>query len=107
MPWDFHPELLYRGPSWWLIALYIFLGVVGGSALGFIVAMRTSKRFNKRVRESAFFQSSSLLWDHASIRKSLALPDSLSEVGYNYEEEVKGAAEEAFLLGKQESNSYS
>jgi len=95
LPWDFHPELLYRGPSWWLISLYIVLGTLAGSAIGFMVAMRLSKKFNKAVRESKFFQKSALA-NNAIVRKSLALPDvddSLKELEHLYDEDENEADE--------------
>jgi len=95
LPWDFHPELLYRGPSWWLISLYIVLGTLAGSAIGFMAAMRMSKKFNKAVRQSKFFQNSALA-NNAMVRKSLALPDvddSLKELEHLYDEDEVEADE--------------
>jgi len=84
LPWDFHPELLYRGPSWYLITLYIILGILTGSIVGFALAMKLSKKFNKRVRESAFFHDlSPSIVNNSLIRKSLAFDlydfDALSD----------------------------
>ena len=84
--------------------MYVLLGTVGGSAVGFVLAMRTSKRFNKKVRESKFFRNSSVFWNNNTIRKSLALPDGLEEIGNLYEEDMKGRGEKAPLIGKSESN---
>jgi hypothetical protein len=78
VPWEFHPEFLYKGRSWVLIAMYIIFGIFGGSVVGFTLAMRTSKKFNRTIRESVFFQQSGLA-NNATIRKSLALP-SLEEL---------------------------
>jgi hypothetical protein len=47
--------VVYRGPAYWLIGVSVFLAIVVGVMLGFVVAMRVSKRFNKSVRESTFF----------------------------------------------------
>jgi hypothetical protein len=47
--------IVYRGPNYWIIGLAIFIALVVGSMVGFVVAMRVSKKFNKRVRESTFF----------------------------------------------------
>ena len=76
--------MLYRGPSWWLVTLYILLGIAAGGFVGFTLAMRFSKRFNKRVRESVLFKKSGL---HKSsvMRKSLALPP-LEELEHLYED---------------------
>jgi hypothetical protein len=103
VPWDFHPELLYRGPSWWLITLYIVLGTLGGSGIGFIVAMRTSKRFNKRIRESKIFHDSGI-WHSESIRNSLAIPPEYADdFRQLYEEALKDLEEEDALLDKNAS----
>jgi len=75
LPWDFHPELLMRGPSWWLIILYISLGTLAGSAVGFTIAMRMNKKFNKAVRQSVFFKKTNLS-KNPLVRKSLMLPSS-------------------------------
>lgn len=93
LPWDFHPELLMRGPPLWLVILYVILGTLGGSLIGFMVAMRVSKKFNKRVRESKFFQNTGLA-DSTLVRKSLAMPDlraSLEELEQLYEDDEKDA----------------
>jgi hypothetical protein len=95
VPWDFHPELLYRGPPWWLIAVYIIVATLAGSAFGFIMAMRISKKFNKKVRESVWFNK--LPVSHVpAIRKSLRLPptDELSSLFSHISEEDKRADEE-------------
>lgn len=92
VPWEFHPELLYKGRAWWQITLYIILGTLAGAAVGFFVAMRTSKRFNKAVRESTFFRNTGLA-NNSVVRKSLALPavDELSELSYLYDQDEKQA----------------
>jgi hypothetical protein len=92
VPWEFHPELLYKGRAWWQIILYIFFGTVAGCVVGFFIAMRTSKRFNKAVRESAFFRNTGLA-NNPVIRKSLAMPplDELSELSYLYDQDEKQA----------------
>ena len=88
LPWEFHPELLYKGRAWWQITLYIILGTLAGSAVGFFVAMRTSKKFNKAVRESTFFRNTGLA-NNSVVRKSLALPavNELSELSYLFDED--------------------
>lgn len=88
LPWEFHPELLYKGRSWWQITLYIVLGTLVGATVGFFIAMRTNKQFNKAVRQSTFFQNTGLA-KNSVIRKSLALPafDELSELSYLYDED--------------------
>ena len=58
-------------PIWAIVALCV-VGTIVGCILGFMVAMRTSKKFNKKVRESKFFSSSNLL-QHNIVRKSLSL----------------------------------
>jgi hypothetical protein len=95
VPWNFHPELLYRGPPWWLISFYILFGTVAGSVVGFILAMRLSRRFNRAVRQSVWFNK--IPGSHIpGIRKSLRLPpsDDLSSVFSHIEEEDKRADED-------------
>jgi gas vesicle protein len=82
---------VYTGPSWWMITLLILVGTLLGTAVGFIAAMRFSKKFNKRVRESKFFKSTGLA-NNSAIRKSLALPqvhEDLSELEHLYDEDEK------------------
>jgi len=74
LPWKFHPELLYMGPSRALISLYIALGTLAGSAAGFMIAMRFSKSFNKTVRQSMYFRNHTELVRNPVVRKSLSLP---------------------------------
>ena len=93
VPWKFHPELLYRGPSKIIITLYIILGTLVGSAVGFIIAMRFNKSFNKRVRQSVFFREHPELVQNPNVRKSLALPDDLpelNELNALYDDEDQG-----------------
>ncbi|CAB9521856.1 Ectonucleoside triphosphate diphosphohydrolase [Seminavis robusta] len=114
LPWDFHPELLYRGPDWWLITLYVIIGTLGGGAIGFAIAMRTSKKFNKRVRQSVFFQNSALL-NNPTVRKSLSCPpldleELLKEEEYalhqQYSDEADKLAEEEALIGDDNGTKY-
>ena len=72
--------------------MYIILGTLAGSIVGFFIAMRTSKKFNKAVRESTFFRNTGLA-NNSVIRKSLALPavDELSELSYLYDQDEKQA----------------
>ena len=96
VPWNFHPELLMRGPSWWLVTLYVILGSLAGSAIGFTIAMRTNRKFNKTVRQSAFFKQSGLagLSKNPLVSKSLRLSldefDDLSDVDENEPINKKG-----------------
>lgn len=100
LPWDFHPELLYRGPSWWLISLYIVLGSIAGVIVGFVAAMRFNKKFNKKVRQSQFFKKSAFA-NNSMLRKSLAMPalkDGLDELNQLYDDDEKEANENDALL---------
>jgi hypothetical protein len=100
VPWDFHPELLYRGPSWWLISLYIVLGSIAGVIVGFVAAMRFNKKFNKKVRQSQFFKKSAFA-NNSMLRKSLAMPalkDGLDELNQLYDDDEKEANENDALL---------
>jgi hypothetical protein len=64
---------VYTGPPWWLLTIYMVLGTLVGSAVGFMLAMRFSQKFNKRVRQSTFFKNSSFA-NNPLVRKSLSLP---------------------------------
>ncbi|KAG7361681.1 GDA1/CD39 nucleoside phosphatase family protein [Nitzschia inconspicua] len=98
LPWEFHPEFLYKGRSWWQITLYIILGTLVGSATGFALAMRMSKKFNKAVRESVFFRNTGFA-KNPLVRKSLALPP-LDELSYLYDDDEKEEDESAALSNK-------
>ena len=70
---DEYQIIIYQGPNWWVMGGMMFLAVLLGSFVGFIVAMRVNKKFNKRVRESVLFRP--LTNSKSSVvRKSLALP---------------------------------
>ena len=65
---------IYRGPSKLVLVATVIVAALLGSVIGFIVAMRTNKGFNRKVRESVFFRPLS----HSRIpiiRSSLALPE--------------------------------
>jgi hypothetical protein len=62
------------GPSRALVSLYIALGTLAGSAVGFMIAMRFSKSFNKTVRQSMYFKNHPELVRNPVVRKSLSLP---------------------------------
>ena len=65
---------IYRGPTTLALVLTVIGAALLGSVIGFIVAMRTNKGFNRKVRESVFFRpiSQSKI---PLIRSSLALPE--------------------------------
>jgi hypothetical protein len=108
VPWDFHPELLYKGRTWWQIILYVILGTLAGGTIGFIMAMRLSKKFNKRVRESKFFRNS-VFANNPIVRKSLALPpvaDDLSDLEHLYEEDEREAERESLKKGNGNKMKY-
>mmetsp|Transcript_32082 Transcript_32082/g.78140 ORF Transcript_32082/g.78140 Transcript_32082/m.78140 type:complete len:732 (+) Transcript_32082:86-2281(+) len=96
LPWDFHPELLYKGRSWWQIVVYVILGIAGGGTIGFVLAMNLNKSFNKKVRESKFFRHS-ILATNPVIRKSLSVRDlDLSDLDRLYDDDELDAEREAF-----------
>jgi hypothetical protein len=81
--------VINTGLGWVWITLYVIVGTICGSAVGFLCAMRMSKKFNKAVRKSAFFNHS-ILANNALVRKSLAIPDyrqSLEELNHLYDED--------------------
>jgi hypothetical protein len=105
VPWEFHPELLYKGRSWWQITLYVIFGTLTGSVVGFMIAMRMSKKFNKAVRESVFFQKSGI-GKNPLVRKSLALPP-LQELSHLFDEDEEKEADEKANLTTNNLNHYS
>ena len=84
-------------PSWAIVALCV-VGTIVGCILGFMVAMRTSKKFNKKVRESKFFSSSNLL-QHNIVRKSLSL-GALDISDWDDDKGGNSRNEKSNLLGK-------
>lgn len=50
-----------------------------GSALGFMIAMKYNKSFNKAVRESVFVRNNPHLIRSTVVRKSLSLPGYMAE----------------------------
>lgn len=88
---------VYTGPKWWVITIYIIVGTLFGSMVGFIMAMRLNSQFNKRVRESRFFKNSSFA-RNPLIQKSLAMPrisEDFADLEHLY------AADEKALLAKK------
>mmetsp|Transcript_10997 Transcript_10997/g.22199 ORF Transcript_10997/g.22199 Transcript_10997/m.22199 type:complete len:760 (-) Transcript_10997:253-2532(-) len=75
LPWDFHPELLYRGPSRPVFIFCIVLGTLIGSVVGLMIAMRMSKSLNKSVQESLYFKNHPRFAHNALVRQTLSLPD--------------------------------
>lgn len=82
---DFYYTYVDKGPALWILVLSGICLALSAGLTGFVVAMRYSPNFNRRVRSTALFMpltksSNSLL------RSSLALP----ALGSEYEELVKG-----------------
>eukprot|EP00536_Pseudo-nitzschia_multiseries_P017734 jgi/Psemu1/248329/estExt_Genewise1.C_17760003 len=82
LPWDFHPELLYKGPNWLIFRVYVFFGTLVGSLVGLMIATRVSKSFNRSIRESMYFKTHPGFANNPVVRKTLSLPD----VGVNFDE---------------------
>jgi hypothetical protein len=73
--------IINEGPAKWMLAVGgIGVGLLG-VVLGFVVAMRRSPSFNRRIRSTAFLQPL-VRSQNSLIRSSLALPD----LGRDYEE---------------------
>jgi glucan 1,3-beta-glucosidase len=68
---------VYRGPGTIALVLIVLGATMIGSILGFVFAMRSSKKFNKHVRESKFFRPISQT-SLRMVRSSLALPEQES-----------------------------
>jgi len=75
LPWTFHPELLYKGPNKFLVALYIVLGTLVGAVAGLMFAMRFNRTCNRKVRESQFYTSHRDLFKNDAVRKSFSLDE--------------------------------
>jgi hypothetical protein len=105
VPWEFHPELLYKGRTWWQITLYVIFGTLAGSAVGFTLAMRMSKKFNKAVRESVFFKKSGIA-KNPLVRQSLRLPP-LEELSYLFDEDDRNQEGEKVSLTTKNRTNYS
>ena len=74
--WDddqyIHETIVYKGPKIWQLVLIILFGILIGSFVGFVVGMRTNKKFNRAVRESRLFRPISNS-KNSLVRSSLAL----------------------------------
>ena len=95
VPWDFHPELLHRGPSKLRVAVFVLVGTLVGLAVGFIFAMNCSRSFNKSVQEKVFLNHPALVQNRV-LRRSLALPMNMSDDEQDSDESI--AHEETKLL---------
>eukprot|EP00536_Pseudo-nitzschia_multiseries_P002756 jgi/Psemu1/317971/estExt_fgenesh1_pm.C_380011 len=73
LPWDFHPELVFREPNWVFICLYIVLGTLVGLTVGFVQAMKMSKKFSKN--EGRYYFEQLGLTNNEILCKSTAIPD--------------------------------
>jgi len=71
---EYYTRTVYRGPSTLKIILLVLFATILGSFAGFLLAMRLSKKFNRRVRESRMFRPLAAS-TNTLIRKSFALPD--------------------------------
>jgi hypothetical protein len=87
---EYFPEIVtvYRGPNTFVLVLIIIVASILGSIAGFLIAMRTSKKFNRRVRESVMFKPLAGS-KNSLVRKSFALPelDNYDELAYLIESE--------------------
>ena len=80
VPWKFHPEFIDLGPNKIVIAAYVIIGTLVGSAIGFIIAMRFSKSFNYKFTHSALFYEHPELYQNPVVRKSLSISDQMPDV---------------------------
>ena len=91
---DAYTEIVYVSTTnIWVIIGTALVAAIVGSAIGFIVAMRTNKKFNRKVRQSRVFASFS---NNPVLRKSLAFDkfdyDDLGDIPED-EEPLKGEYE--------------
>lgn len=77
----------YQGPRFWVVVLVIAVLAFGATAVGFIVGMRMSEAFNKKVREARAFQPLA----KSNNRLSRAVRQSLSIPAFNDYEEIRTA----------------
>ena len=72
----FTTKIINAGPPLWVLVAGAVLTAVVGAMLGFVVAMRTNKGFNRRVRSTTLFKPLAKSTNKL-IRSSLALDDLL------------------------------
>jgi len=53
---EYYGYVIYRGPNPWLLGFGGFLVAIIGAIVGFVLSMRYSPGFNRRVRSTALFQ---------------------------------------------------
>ena len=70
----FTTKIINAGPPLWVLVAGAFLTAVVGAMLGFVIAMRTNKGFNRRVRSTTLFKPLAKSTNKL-IRSSLALDD--------------------------------
>lgn len=78
----------YHGPKIWIIVVCVAAGTFVLTAAGFVIAMRTSKTFNQKVRAAPAFRRIS--HSHNSLlRLAFDLPDEYEQIGETHQEAVK------------------
>jgi hypothetical protein len=70
---EYFQVIVHEGPNWWIMALIgVGIALVAG-LFGFILAMRYSPSFNRKVRQTTVFRPLTASKSHL-VRSSLALP---------------------------------
>lgn len=76
----------YRGPKIWVIVVIAAAATFVVTSIGFVLAMRMNRSFNKKVREASFFRPVARS-ENNLLRSSLKLPAlGYEEVGQHYEQ---------------------
>ena len=92
----------HRSPAfYWSMGVSVFLAIVVGVVLGFVIAMRVNKQFNQSVRENAFFTPLTKS-TNPLIRSSL----SLHQMSDDYEFIVRHDDDFATANYNKESSNY-
>jgi hypothetical protein len=85
---EYFVQTVYTGPNMLVLVSIVVVAAILGTCLGFMIAMRTNKGFNRRVQSSSLFRP--LTGSRSSlVRRSFALPelDGYDDIGYLIEEQ--------------------
>lgn len=86
---EYYVETVYTGPTTVVLVSIVVVAAILGTCLGFMIAMRTNKGFNRRVQSSTLFRP--LTGSRSNlVRRSFALDldgyEDISDIGYLVEE---------------------
>jgi len=78
---EYFGYVVYKGPSPWILGIVGFFVAIISALLGFVLAMRYNKKFNRRVRSTALFKP---------LSRSSLLRSACHLEGLEHYEEIKG-----------------